>query len=534
MTEHPGPLPVEHTPPWLARLGRVSGPLACVLCLVLAAEPLGAVQARVAGVTAWTAIWWITAALPLGITALLPAVLFPVLGVMGAKQVAPLYMQDLVMLFLGAFVVSQGLERWDVHRRIALWIVARVGTGPRRLVLGFMVASAFLSLWINNTSTTLLMLPIAMAVVASVPECADAPHAPGASMRGPFATALLLGIAYSASVGGIGTPVGTAPNQVFLGILRTMFPGGPELSFGEWILAWLPLVALFLPCGWLLLTRVALRVPALAVGPKGSSPADAIRAERASLGRMSRTEKRMAAVFVTTALLWVTRAELRLGSFRLPGWVDLVVRVEDASRFVTDATVALAMAVVCFVLPSGAPGGGALMDWQHARRLPWDVLLLIGGGFALAGGFQASGLDETLGTLLARLLVGHGPLWIVLVVVLFMTTLTEITSNTATTAVLVPILGRAAVDAGLNPLVTMAPAAVAASAAFMLPVATPPNAVVFASGRVPAPTMARVGLWVNLLMIVLVSLVFHFWASRVLGIEAGLPDWAAAGAQGSR
>ena len=421
------------------------------------------------------------------------------------------------MLFIGAFIVALGLERWNVHRRMALWIVSRVGTRPRRLVLGFMAASAFLSMWINNTSTTLLMLPIGMAVVASF-ESKDEESC------GAFAIALLLGMAYSASVGGVGTPVGTAPNQVFLGHLRNMFPGGPELSFGEWLFAWLPLVLLYLPLAWLLLTRVVTKVPSTS-----STEISTIAEERAKMGKMSPAERRMALLFFVTALLWVTRADLRIGSFLIPGWVRLVLPgVEEPARWITDATVALAMALLCFVVPSGERPGERLMNWTTAKRMPWEVLLLIGGGFALAAGFQHSGLDETLGGLLGEVFAGKSTWLIVLPVVGFMTALTEITSNTATTAVLIPILGRAAVDAGISPLVTMVPATIAASAAFMLPVATPPNAVVFSSGLIPPQTMARIGLWMNLLLILLITLVFQLWVRDFLGIEAELPAWAQA------
>ncbi len=503
-------------PPARGRAALALGPLLFALCLAAPPPGLDAIQARTAAVTLWTAAWWITGALPLGITALLPAVLFPVLGVLSARAVAPFYAQDLVLLFLGAFLVSRGVERWGVHRRIALAIVARVGPSPRRLVLGFMAASAFLSLWINNTSTTLLMLPIGSAVLAGA----------GAAGRGPFATALLLGVAYSASVGGIGTPVGTAPNQIFLGHLRAMFPAGPSISFGEWVVCWLPLVVLYVPAGWWILTRLALRVPA-----EGSGGPDAALAERRALGPWRAPERRMAGVFALTALLWITRADLRLGGATIPGWARLVL--PGGAEGVSDATVALAMALACFLVPSGAPRGGALLDFESARGLPWDILLLFGGGFALAGAFAASGLDAALGSWLGGLFAGLPPWAVVLGVVAFMAALTEVTSNVATTTVLVPILGRAAVGCGLSPLYTMMPAAIAASAAFMLPVGTPPNAVVYSSGLVSPRAMARVGLWVNALLVALVTLTFTLWGTRVLGLTPELPAWAGAPAQGS-
>ena len=485
-------------------VGLVLGPALFLLCLYLPSDSLTDVQRRVAAVTALTAVWWIMAVLPIGATSLIPAALFPLMGVLGARDVAPMYLKDLVFLFLGAFVVALGLERWNVHKRFALWTISKLGTKPPNLVLGFMVASAFLSFWINNTSTVLLMLPIGVAVIRSVG---------GETKTGfnPFAVSLLLGMAYSASVGGIGTPVGTTPNQVFLGLLSTTYPEAPNISFGQWMAAWVPLVVVYIPVGWILLTRV-----------------DTIRLERAALGPMGRDEKLMTAVFVTTAVLWITRGGLDLGFVHLPGWAAWIVPagVAEPSKFVTDATVATTMAVLCFLIPVHPSRGIYLMNWKTASRMPWEVLLLIGGGFAIAGAFKDSGLDKTLGTMLAPLFEGRSDWVVVGAVVFFMAILTEITSNTATTMVLLPVLGKTAAEAGLDPLLVMAPATVAASAAFMLPVATPPNAVVFSSRLVSVARMARVGLWFNLAMILLITVVFQLWSRGVLGIGRGVPPWA--------
>jgi sodium-dependent dicarboxylate transporter 2/3/5 len=502
------------------RAGFVAGPLFFLFLMLWPGLPFDGDQRRVAAITALTATWWITVALPIGVTSLVPAALLPLLGVMPAIEVAPLYMKDLVFLFLGAFIVALGLERWNVHRRIALFIIARVGTRPRRLVLGFMVASSFLSMWINNTATTLLMLPIGLAVIESLEGETE-------RSRARLTLALLLGMAYSASVGGMATPVGTAPNQEFLQQFRDRYPDAPELSFGRWMLAWGPLVLLYLPLGWLVLTRVAFRI-----SNEGTRGGDAIRAERERMGPMTRPQVRMSIVFVATALLWVTRVDLPLGTFTIPGWVGLILPadVEVPAKFVTDATVATTMAILCFVVPSGATDERGrslkLMDWHTANRLPWEVLLLLGGGFCIAAGFQQSGLDRVLGGMLAPAIAGT-PDWVVVaLVVVFMATLTEVTSNTATTAVLLPVMATAAVAAGVSPLMTMAPATIAASAAFMLPVATPPNAVVFSSRKVPIPTMARTGIWLNALLAILITVVFQLWVRRVFEIGSELPGWA--------
>lgn len=506
--------------------GVALGLILFALLLFAPGIPLDGPQRRVAAVTALTATWWITLALPVGATALVPAILFPMLGVIPAKAVAPIYMRDLVMLFLGAFVIALGLERWGVHRRMALFIISRIGSSPRRLVLGFMAASAFLSLWINNTATTLLMLPIALAVLSRV-EGEDSKRGP---VQSPFGLCLLLGVAYSASVGGMGTPVGTAPNQEFLGQFDLKFPDGPKITFGQWFLGWLPLVVLFVPLAWLIMTR--LLEP---VSGEGAEGAEVIRSEREAQGPMSPAQWRMLGVFATTAVLWVTRADITIGDFRMPGWSRLFLPADAADpswyaahkNDISDATVASLMAVVCFLLP-GDSEKRFLMDWRTASRLPWEVLLLLGGGFCLAAGFKESGLDSRLGGALSPLMEGHSSWLVVAGVVLFMSLLTEVTSNTATTAVLLPVIAEAGLAAGLDPLLVMAPATIAASAAFMMPVATPPNAVVFGSRRVGVPKMVRTGVWLNLLMVGLITLVFQLWVRRLWGIGETLPSWASA------
>ena len=520
-------------------VGRAGLLVGCVLFAALLWAPglsLDPLQRKVAAVSALTATLWLTVAIPVGAASLLPAALFPLLGVLPAREVAPFYLRDLVMLFLGAFIVAQGLERWGVHRRIALAVIQAVGSSRRRLVLGFMTASALLSLTVNNTATTLLMLPIVSAVLLRVEE---QDRARGLAKTDPrFGWCLLLGVAYSASVGGMGTPVGTAPNQVFLGQMASIFPDGPKLSFGEWFLAFAPLVALFVPLGWLILTRAVYRFEDV----RGES-VSTIQAQRRALGAWRTPEKRMATIFVATACLWVFRADLVLGGWTLPGWSRLLMGPDAADpawyaahkNDISDATVAVAMALLMFVIPSGqqrAQGSSAtderhLMNWRTAVGLPWDVLLLLGGGFCLASGFQESELDAVFGEALAPLL-GDAPRWMVAAVIAVgVSFLTEITSNTATTTVLLPVLASAGVAAGLDPLALMLPATLAASAAFMMPAATPPNAVVFATGRIPVPAMARAGLVLNLLMVGLIVLVFEFWAADRLGVLRSTPDWAA-------
>lgn len=517
----------ELGPPLARRVGAAVGLLGALVLLLWPALPLDAAQRKVAAVTWLTATLWITVAVPVGAASLVPAFAFPLLGVMPAGDVGATYMRDLVFLFLGAFLLALGLERWGVHRRIALAVLDLVGTSPRRLVLGFMTASAGLSLWLNNTATALLMLPIATATLVRAAE-----GLPDARAQRNLAWCLLLGVAYGSSVGGMGTLVGTAPNQVFLGQFAARFPDAPRPTFGEWFVAWMPLVLLFVPLAAWLMTAWIYPVPRA-----GAAAGEVIRAERRALGRWRPAERRMAAVFGVAALAWVFRADLDLGFVRVPGWVRLFLGPDAADERhlaaheddVSDATVALALAVLLFVIPSGSrvPGErGALLDWRTANRAPWDVLLLLGAGFCIAQAFKTSGLDAVLGRAAGPLFEGRSTWLVVGAVTLLVSFITEVTSNTATTAVLMPVLGAAAVEAGLHPLLVMAPATIAASAAFMLPVATPPNAVVFGTRLVPVPAMARAGFWLNTAMVVLITVLFQLWVRRVWDIGAAAPEWA--------
>jgi sodium-dependent dicarboxylate transporter 2/3/5 len=501
---------VQGPGPW-RRLGLWLGPALAALLLALPGLPLDPLQRRAAAVTVLVAVWWLTEAVPLGAASLVPVALFPLLGVLPARAAAVTYMNDLIFLFLGAFLLALGLERWGVHRRLALRILSVVGTEPRRIVFGFMLAATVLSMWLNNTATTLMMLPIGLAVVETV----AGPRQAG--REDAFAVALLLGLAYAASVGGMLTPVGTAPNQIYLARMASDFPELPPIGFATWIVGWAPLGLVFLTLGWWLLTRGVRR------SGESSEAGRVVAEQRRALGPLRPAELRMALVFGLTALLWVTREDLVFEGFTVPGWEPWVLWLWPAgATFVPDSvsnsTVALFMAVLCFLLPAGAPEprGTRLLDWPTVARLPWEVLLLLGGGFCLAEGFRASGLDRAIGELLGPAFQSTHPLLLVLLVAGATTALSEVASNTATAQVLLPVLGSAALAAGLDPRDALLPATLAASCGFMLPVATPPNAVVFASGHISVGRMARTGLAINLLMIVAVTLVYHFWVRTLL------------------
>lgn len=445
--------------------------LATLLLVPEAVMPAGARPA--AAVALLMALLWITEAIPIPATALLPIVLFPVLGVMPIESVTPNYAHHLVFLFLGGFWIAAAVERSQLHRRIALQVLRLVGSRQDRIVLGFMAATAFLSMWLSNTATTMMMLPIAMAVASRL----DA-HA-----HSPFGRSLMLGIAYAASIGGVATLIGTPPNAVLAGVLEKT--QGIHIGFGQWMQFGLPLALLMLAICWWYLTRVAARL----AGREGGEGSTMIAGELAALGRMRRAERRVLSVFGGVAFLWVFK-----GLLPWP-WVAEI----------SDSTVAMAGALVLFVLPDGSDERAPLLNWESAAKIPWDVLILFGGGFALAQGFQQSGLTEWIGLRLGFLGQVH---WFVLVLAVALVTifLTEVTSNTATASMLLPIVAGLAAATGQDPLAPMVATALAASFAFMLPVATPPNAIVFASRQVTIPEMARAGIWMNLIGILVIAL----------------------------
>jgi solute carrier family 13 (sodium-dependent dicarboxylate transporter), member 2/3/5 len=487
--------------PWspARRAGFAGGLLLFALLLALPApEALGVSGWRTAAVALLMAAWWMTEAIPIPATALLPLVLFPLLGILDMPQATGPYANPLIFLFLGGFLLAIGMERWGLHRRIALAIMQATGTSPRRLVLGFMLASAFLSMWISNTATAAMMLPIGLAVVALMrpKELAPAPEG-----RFNFGIALMLGIAYGASIGGVATLIGTPPNAVLAGAADELL--GVRIGFLEWMQVGVPLAILFLPLAWIVLT-VVLFPP----GPLAGDGAALLARERNAQGPMSRGERVVAVVFALTALAWVMREEKVLGSVVVPGiatWFPMV----------GDATIAMAGALLLFVIPLDLKRGTFPLAWEDARRLPWGVLLLFGGGLSLARAMEASGLAAWVGGGVSGL--GALPLvaFVAVVATLFVF-LTELTSNTATATMAMPILAGVGLAVGVDPVLLMSTAAIAASMAFMLPVATPPNAIIFASDEITVPRMARAGLLLNVLSIALVSLLGTLLVTRFL------------------
>ena len=459
-------------------IGLLSGPLLFMLVLMLPLPDGMTPQGLgVAAVAVLMAVWWVTEAIPIPATALLPIVLFPVLGVLSGSDVTRAYGNHLIYLFLGGFLIAVTMEKWNLHHRIALLTIHLIGVTPQRIVLGFMLATAFLSMWISNTAATMMMVTIAMAVTREMEH--DNSHAEGEFW---FGTVLMLGIGYAASIGGVATLIGTPPNAIFAGVVEKSY--GVSISFLDWMVFALPLSLLMLFIAWFYLARVLFRDADTHLPGGGAL----IREHIARLGPMSRQEKMVAAVFAAVASLWILRGLYQPASLSM----------------VTDSTIAVAGALLLFLLPVDLKKREFLLDWKTAVSIPWDIIILFGGGFALAQGFDKSGLTHWLAEQL-MVLQGFDVILIIAAVVLLVVFLTEVTSNTATASLLLPVMGALATAIDMNPLGLMVAAVVAASFAFMLPVATPPNAIVFSSRYISIAQMAAAGFRLNLTGVVVIT-----------------------------
>ncbi|MCF8226479.1 MAG: SLC13 family permease [Bacteroidales bacterium] len=436
------------------------------------------------------ASWWISEAIPLSVTALLPLVLFPLLGIVPGKEIATSYMNHIIFVYVGGFMVALAMEKWNLHKRIALKIMTWVGLGPGRILFGFMLATAFLSMWISNTASTMMMLPIILSIIGqleyNIPENA----------AGKYATGVLLAIAYSASVGGITTLVGSPTNLVYPQQLQALFPEIEVISFTEWMVFAAPisLVMFGLVFGLIYLRFV----------PKQKFTGleeDYFKNKYRSLGKASYEEKAVLVLFILLAMLWTFRTGIAFDRFVIPGWGVIF----NYASYINDATAAIFIGILLFIIPSGKKDGTRLMDWQTAHRLPWDIVLLFGGGFALASGFQSSGLAVWMGEQLSW--TGNaGPYVVLLAILTLMIFLTELTSNVASIQMLLPVFAALAISSNVDPVMLMFPATLASSMAFMLPTATPPNAIVFGSHRIEIRTMVRTGLSLNILAILVILL----------------------------
>jgi len=468
----------------LKKLGFVLGPLLFTLTLLFFhPEGLSKTANAVLATTFWVAVWWILEVVPIAVTAMLPIILFPVSGAMKLSETTASFGHKYVFLYIGGFILAIAIERWNLHKRIALNIIQIIGTSVSRIILGFMVATAFLSMWISNTATTVMMLPIGMAIITQLKDNPDTIK----DENKIFGKALMLAIAYSASIGGMATLIGTPPNLVLAGILEEHF--NIEMTFSKWMIFGLPISILLLVICWNYLTKFAFSFKQKEF-PGGKAE---IKKQIKQLGKISYEEKTVLIVFIATAFLWITR------SFLLKPLIPAI----------DDTIIALISATVLFLLPSKTKKGTQILDWASAVKLPWGILLLFGGGLALAEGFKSSGLAVWIGSQIS--LIENLPLFaLLLIIILAVNFLTEITSNLATTAMLLPIIAPVALALDVHPFTLMVGITVAASCAFMLPVATPPNAVVFGSGYLKIPDMMKTGIWMNLISIILLTLITYY------------------------
>ena len=474
------------------KVGLALGPLlAIVMLLSNTPAELSAAGWTTAAIGVLMATWWATEAVPIAVTALLPLVVFPLLGIASIQDTAAPYSNKVIYLFLGGFIVAFAMQRWDLHRRIALNVLQVAGGNGRSLVGGFMLTSAIISMWVMNTSTTMMLLPIAVSIIAVIHKSVDGLDQ---KARDDFQYSLLLGVAYGATIGGMATLVGTAPNAMFAAFMQENY--GTEIDFASWMMVGLPLSAAMLPLAWLALTRWVFKVQ---FDTSGEGRAE-LRRMRDELGHIKVPEIRVAIIFGIMALAWISRPLLS----QIPGLAAL-----------DDSGIAMAGAIAIFLIPSGDKKDPLLLRWHDAERLPWSVLILFGGGLTLAGAVSRTGLAEWIGSSLQML--GTFPLAIlVIVAATLIIFLTELTSNIATTATFLPVVGAIAIESGIDPIVLAVPVTFAASCAFMLPVATPPNAIVFGSGMLTIPKMARAGLVLNVIGIFLVSIAALTLAPRFL------------------
>lgn len=464
---------------------------------------------KVAAVTVLMAIWWITEALPLAATSLVPLVFFPLLGVLSGSDISASYINSVIFLFMGGFMLAIAMESWGLHKRIALKIISIFGGSANSILYGFMLSSAFLSMWISNTATAVMMLPIALAVITKIE------NEFGREETKNFSKSILLGIAYSCSIGGIATLIGTPPNLVLVRIVKIAFPNAPQISFGDWMILAFPITVLLLFFTAILLSKIVFKT-----NKEIRLSKSFIKEEYNSLGKISHPEKIVAAVSSITALLWIFRTDLNFGIIKIPGWSTLF----HFPNFIDDGTVAITMAFLLFIFPSKSEKQKTILAANVFEQIPWGIILLFGGGFALATAFSSSGLSEYIGNHLRGL--ANIPIFIlVLVVCAIINFLTELTSNTATTQMILPILASVSVAIGVNPLFLMIAATLSASMAFMMPVATPPNTIVFASQRLRIIDMVKTGFMLNLMSIILITILVYFIGSVIFNLNT-FPVWA--------
>ena len=483
------------------KVGLILGPLVFTIVIIFFhPSGLGTEANAVLATALWMAIWWISEAVPIAVTALLPIALFPLTGGLSLSDTTASFGHKYVFLYVGGFILAIAIERWNLHKRIALNIINLIGTNVKKIILGFMVATAFLSMWISNTATSVMMLPIGMAIISQLKDNPETKK----DENQIFGKALMLSIAYSASIGGLATLIGTPPNLVLAGIVQEIY--NVEITFSEWIVFGLPISILLLCICWFYLTNFAFTFQQNAF-PGGRSE---IKRQLLALGKISFEEKVVLTVFALTAFAWISRSFL----------------IAKLLPNIDDTIIAIISAVLLFILPASKKQSRQMITWEEAVKLPWGILLLFGGGLALAEGFKQSGLATWIGSQMT-LLDSVALIVLLLILVTAVNFLTEITSNLATTAMLLPILAPLALTIDVHPFILMVGATVAASCAFMLPVATPPNAVVFGSRYLTIPDMFKAGIWMNIISILLLTLITYYLLPAIWGFNPNFfpPGW---------
>jgi len=483
------------------------GGIAILFIILWLPVPEGmSVSARNAGaVTILMAIWWITEAIPIYATAFLPMALFPLLKILPAGETAINYGHDFVIMMISGFFLAKAIENQNLHKRIALVLIKSLGTSRPIILLSMMIATAFLSMWIANVTAALLMLPIGMALISKEESLGE--------KENRFGTALMLGIAYSASIGGTATLIGSPTNMIFSGVLAKMFPEAPTVSFFAWLKIGLPVMIIFLPLVWYYLVRF-FNVRDSIPGSK-----EVMANELKALGKMTPGEKRVLAVFIFTTIGWIFREDMVIDQYALPGWSGLL----GLEKYAQDSTVGMFAAMMLFMIPAG--NSKRLLDWKAAGQIPWGVGVIVGGGYAMASSFKTTGLAEWIGNQLV--FVSSYPTFIVLIIVVgFILLFTEMNSNTATANIFLPVLASMAVAGSINPLLLMIPATFACSFVFIMPAGTGPNTVIFGSNHVTVPDMAKAGIWLKLMSMVLLPVVLYFLIKIFMGMDKTMPAWA--------
>ena len=478
-------------------VGLILGPLLFMLTLFFfQPDGLSFEGKAVLAVTLWVATWWITEAMPIPATSLLPIILLPLTGALDSGTVTSAYGNDIIFLFLGGFFIATAMEKWNLHKRLALGIIALIGTSTQRILLGFMVATGFLSMWVSNTAAVMMMIPMGLAITAQVASALKGK--PEEKELPKFEKALIFGIGYAGTIGGLGTLIGTPPNIILAAQVNELF--GVEISFALWMLFAAPVVAILLVFTWLYLGRFAFKMTIKGL-PGGQ---EVITKERKSLGKMSFEEKAVLTVFIITAFMWVTRELI---------WTRIFTDLD-----LKDGMIAMAATAALFLMPASKKFGSRILEWKDSRDIPWGVLLLFGGGLAIAAGFTSSGLSDWMGEQL-QVLDGMHIFLVIVATTLLIMGMTEITSNTATATMIMPIVAALALAINIHPYAVMIPSALAANCAFMLPVGTPPNAIIFGTGKLKIIEMVRVGFIVNIIATVLIIAAVYLLLPVLWGID---------------